>query len=245
MSLPIKLIRDAIVETVFEIRFSALPIPEALYGRIIDQPEWKGFEQKRLPGADLPTPIRIADEGLKFVPSFELISPDQKSSLRIGPFAVSHHRAAPYLGWAQFRPELVKVVKSVFLAAEGSKAERLGLRYINSVTNEDHFIPSFGNLNFAIHSPAGPIVDRVNVNFSRTLGIDLGSITRLATKDFVIGNLPPATAAVIDIDVFTPPGFVAGGVDDVMSWVERAHEVEKRSFFELLPDDVIEKLRTA
>ena len=59
---------------------------------------------------------------------------------------------------------------------------------------------------------------------------------------FVEGSLPPSTVAVIDVDVFTEKPEGSYSPDDVRGWLERAHDLEKRSFFKLLRPETITRL---
>lgn len=47
--IPVKLKNDAIVEALFEIRFSMSTIPEVFFGRMADCAFWKNFKHEPLP----------------------------------------------------------------------------------------------------------------------------------------------------------------------------------------------------
>jgi uncharacterized protein (TIGR04255 family) len=147
-SIPKKLKNDAIVEAVVEIRFSTTTIPEILFGRLADYGPWKNFKQQRLPVYEVPPPWRQADPNLRFLPIFEL-SGDQRS-VRIGPHVISYHRAAPYVGWQQFRLELDETISGLFETAKGLVIHRLGLRHLNALRPDVHDIKSVSDLDLEI-----------------------------------------------------------------------------------------------
>lgn len=140
--LPAKLKVDAIMESVLEVRFvtDAAAVPEILFGRFADLPEWKGFRIARLPLADMPEPVRRLDPGLRFLPTFELTSPDGTVAARVGPQVIIYARRLRYPGWTVFGAELRMVVDRLFGFASQLTIRRLGLRYINAMRSDAHGI---------------------------------------------------------------------------------------------------------
>ena len=67
--------------------------------------------------------------------------------------------------------------------------------------------------------------------------------TRISTKEFVQGNIPPDTTVYIDLDVFTNDGFRSSDIEDVKNWISDSHEYEKREFFHLFDSGTIERLK--
>lgn len=243
-NLPDKLNSDAIVEAILEIRFEGIAIPEIFYGRMADKEPWKHYTQRRLPGYEIPPQARMMDPSFRYTPVIELIGPDGTSALRIGPYAISYHRTPPYVGWQLFRPELEQVVDSLFSTAPAKLliVERLGLRYLNSLTQEAHGINSIADLDIKLTDSDGDISTKVNINFSTSDVTDTSCTVRIATREFIQGNIPPNTTVFVDVDVFSNEGFKTSDIDRVKSWVNEAHEYEKNEFFHLLTQSTITKL---
>lgn len=197
-SIPEKLKHDAIIEAVFEIRFAADQIPEILYGRLADHPGWKNLEQKRLPAYEIPASLRQADENLRYQPLWELHSRD--TSVRIGPQVLSYHQRA-YPGWAAFEPMLTEVVELLFQKAEKVSINRLGIRYINALRPSMHGISGINDMDMSISIDQRHLESEFNLNFSNKVDDHTSYTVRIASPEFVQGDLPKDTSIYVDIDV--------------------------------------------
>lgn len=245
LTIPTELKHDAIVEAVVEIRFDMATgaIPEIVFGRLAEHGPWKGFEQRPMPAYQIPAPLRQADPNLRIQPLFELAAPDKLRTIRIGSHVLSYHRLSPYVGWEKFKPELDEAIDGLFSKTVGLSIRRLGLRYMNALRTDVHGIRSISDLNLKL-SMAGESVSRnVNINFTTEIDKDTDCTVRIATPEFVQGNLPPNTSVYIDVDVFTKEAFRTKDQADVKKWVEFAHKKEKEHFFVLLTDQTIDSLK--
>jgi uncharacterized protein (TIGR04255 family) len=242
--IPKKLKHDAIVEALFEIRFSSAMIPEIFVGRLADFSPWKGLQQNRLPASELPETIRQADANLRYAPIIELRDPKGARSIRIGAHVLSYHQLTPYVGWAAFKPELENVIHALFSRSEDTRIQRLGFRYVNAVTADHHGITQVGDLDLSISVAGDPVPDKVNLNFTVDLANEAHCTVRIATPHFISGKLPANTTAVIDVDVFTRDPLRAK-MDDVAvkQWLDFAHDQEKNQFFRLFRHETIERLK--
>jgi uncharacterized protein (TIGR04255 family) len=242
--LPKELKHDSIVETVFEIRFDTSAIPEVFFGRLAECSSWQNFQQRRLPAADIPSPMRRADPGLRFAPSFELREANGQRAVRIGPQVLSFHKFAPYWGWAKQLPALQEALQQLFSKAGPVNARRLGFRYLNALTNSLHGIRGLSDLDMSVKVAGQLISDHGNVNFKTMPAAEMECTVRVATPDFVEGApLPNGTTVFIDVDVSTPDRFRSGDQQKILDWIDRAHTEEKVAFFRLLTDQTIADLR--
>lgn len=241
--LPTKLQRDAIVEAIFEIRFNTTTLSEVLAGRLSDTASYKGFQQRRLPAADLPAGLRESNEQLRFQATIEFVHPSNRRSVRIGPHVLSCHRLSPYVGWETFRPELEEAIEALYSKAESIEVNRLGLRYINALTTAHHFIRNVKDLDLGISIANEALAGSLNLNFMTEVSNDTLCTVRIATKEFAHGTLPPETAILVDVDVGTTSAFSAKGAADVKNWANFAHAKEKEEFFHLLKAETVEQLR--
>ncbi len=240
---PRKLKRDAIVEALYEIRFTTSTLYEVLSGRLADYAPWKGFKQKQLPLAIVPHELRKA-ASFRYQPTFQLVSPDQRLFIRIGPEVLVCNRSAPYVGWQNFRTELNQAITALFEKAEGLKIVRLGLRYVNALTHEYHGITSIADLDLKLQIANESLVDKANLNFiSAAPTQPLTSTVRIATPELVVARImPPGAAVFVDVDVSTNKGFSTSDESEVKRLLETAHDEEKKQFFRLLTDDQIDAL---
>lgn len=244
-AIPRKLKHDAIVEAIVEIRFDmpTKTVPEIFFGRLAEYEPWKGFEQRPMPAAQLPTFLRQADPNLRHQPMFELAAADKHRAVRVGPQMLSYHRLSPYVGWEKFKPELDEAIDGLFSKSGGVSVRRLGLRYINALRLDLHGIRSISDLDLKLEIAGERVAGNVNVNFTTDVTNDTDCTVRIATTEFVQGDLPPNTSVYVDVDVFTKEPFRTKDQTEVRSWVEFAHTREKEQFFRLLTNQTIDSLK--
>ena len=245
MPWPSRIEPDPIIEALLELQFnSALstPAPELVVGSLADNPLWREVEHQRLPLADIPAPLRMQDLTMRFQPVHQLFDAKGLRTLKIGPNVLSYHKLAPYPGWAGFEPELRAVINFAFSKLPGLQVSRIGLRYINVLTNERHGVADVNQLNYLVQLGKGRLLSPQNLNYQRSHGPEHSSLTRVSSREFVGGPLPDQFGALIDLDVFTPLGYNATEPGKVSEWVASAHDYEKGAFFELLSDETIAKL---
>jgi uncharacterized protein (TIGR04255 family) len=243
--IPKKLKQDAIVEAILELRFDEpkAAIQEVFLGKLADWQAWKKFVPRRLPLAEFPAQIRTADPNLRFQPLIELISEKRDRAVRFGPQVLSYHSQKPYPGWEKFKPELEDAANALFAVIPNMNIQRIGLRYINALLPDVHKIQSLSDLNMTLEVAKQKLTEHVNVNYTTNLSEDTQCTVRIATRDFVQGDLPEHTSAFVDVDVFTKDGFGATTAKKVHDWIEFAHTKEKEQFFRFLFPATIDLLR--
>ena len=192
---------------------------------------------------EIPAPLRQSDPTLRYQPVFELAKPEIQRAIRIGPQVVSYHQVSPYVGWDKFKPELDETIDGLFAKADGPTVRRLGLRYMNALRRDVHGIPSISDLDLRLTIAGEMVSGNVNVNFTTGTPDDTECTVRIATPEFVQGNLPANTSVYVDVDVFTKEGFRTKDQSVVKEWVESAHKTEKEHFFRLLTNQSIESLK--
>lgn len=234
--LPSKLDPDAILEAVLELRFSSSAnlLPEVSLARLVDAPPWSGFQQARLPTADLPQQMRATDPNLFYQPSVQLTAPDGSATVRLGQNALIYIRKAPYPRWPQFKAELDSAVEALFNKISGVEVKRIGLRYVNALTSDQHRINNVQDIDIDISLGRKLVSERFNLNFKTVYDNGLEALSRIATADLVTGAIPPATTLVVDIDVSTTDKFSSGDPSEIKATIDAAHNREKEIFFEIL-----------
>lgn len=243
-TLPTKLKDDFIVEALCQVQFVSDDLPEVIIGRATDFWVKRGYVAERLPIADIPAPIRQADPNLRFQPIIQLRENQSPNLIRIGEQAISFHVTGEkkYPGWITFREQLKAVVEGLFSNMTNISVNRIGLRYINAIVQDRHFIKDIHELDFEVSVGGKKLTGPVNLNFNVSEGTAHVVTTRLAHGSFVQGTLPSKTSAVIDVEVSTANDFLVKNALDVMNWIEKAHIFEKTAFFALIPKAVQQKL---
>jgi uncharacterized protein (TIGR04255 family) len=240
---PKRLREDSIIEAVLEIRFDGTEtIPEIAVGRLADRTEWKDFRRHRLPISEIPEQLRLTDPSLRVQPMIELIAADGVRTIKIGTNVLSFHNTKTYLGWnTSFKKELASTVSFLFKQVVGIKVRRVGLRYINALTEARHYISSATDLNIGITINNNPLNRPFNLNFTGDNG-KLTTMTRIATKEFVQGVFPADMSAYVDIDTYTQDGFISQSAKEIKQVIDDAHTCLKSTFFDLLPEGIVTRL---
>lgn len=244
-TLPRKMRRDTIAEALCEIRFSCsegAQIPELVMGKLAGAQPWTTFNKVRLPISDIPASMRILDPNLKYQPSLELRSPDGLALVKIGESVLSVHRLAPYPGGDAFEIEVQQALNVLFSSLSAMHLVRLGLRYINVFTREEHGVTSVSDLDQSVTVAGSPLVTPVNLNYFKTHGPEHTSLVRIAAPEFVAGPMAKPFTALVDVDVFTPAGFNCSDLEHAKRWLSEARVMEKREFFSLFTQSLREQL---
>jgi uncharacterized protein (TIGR04255 family) len=119
---------------------------------------------------------------------------------------------------------------------------RFGLRYINAITPTEHFVSSVYDLNLRLEVEGERPSENVQIVYQVNGEPDLKGIVRVLSPCFIEGSIPPTTVAIVDVDISTDkPGPVRTS-ENVRDWLERAHDLEKSSFFKLLRPETITRL---
>lgn len=241
--LPKKLKDDSITEALLEIRFTSSDLDEVVVGRLSDFSGWEAYTKERMSAADIPLPIRKMNAALRIQPLLELSAADKTRRVRIGAAAISYHVLGRYIGWTEFSKELLTITEHFFKAMKSVTAERIGLRYINTLTKARHNIAGVGDLKLRVRIDERGIGAPLNVNFTERATDEHMVTTRVATPEFVQGTVEKDVTLFVDVDVFTAEGFEGTDVAKTMKWLAQAHEIEKESFFRLFPDKTVEDWR--
>ncbi|WP_420137740.1 TIGR04255 family protein [Sphingomonas sp.] len=237
---PAKLSRDAIVEALCEVRFESQGIAEVIVGQLAGAPAWAGARAERLPLADFPASARESNAEMRFAPIMQVLGPDAGRTVRIGSHVLSMHLMAPYVGWAAFKPMLDQMLAALFDVCKDPSIARIGLRYINALT-PDHGFDGLQDLNFELVAGGRPVRD-LTAAYRYDVASDAVAQVTLATPAFVQGAIDSRVCAVVDVDVFTPDSLGQVSLHEASAWIERAHDEEKKAFFSLWPDAILNSM---
>jgi uncharacterized protein (TIGR04255 family) len=113
---------------------------------------------------------------------------------------------------------------------------------VNALTSGAHGVRSIEDLNLRVDVGGKPLVD-VTVSYGSDEDPSTEALVRIASKKHVVGELAADATFVVDIDIHNEQPANLKDTADVMAWLEHAHELEKRLFFELLPDRIVDPLK--
>jgi uncharacterized protein (TIGR04255 family) len=244
MPWPKRLEPDPIAEALFEMHFDSTEsaqLPDLVVARLFDNPNWRTAIPQRLPIADIPAPIRAQDPSLRFQPVLQVHDAINQRLVRIGPNSLSYHVLPPYPGGIIFKEELMLVVDFVFRTLTKLSVQRLGFKYVNLVTPDQHGVNSIADLNFSVHLNKERLHAPMVLTYQREHKESHTAIVRISSPAFVQGVPVGKLSALIDVDIMTPAGFSAEAPNRVLEWVDEAHRIEKE-FFGLLSRQTLKQL---
>jgi uncharacterized protein (TIGR04255 family) len=164
---------------------------------------------------------------------------------KIGSHVISYHVVGQYPGWPTFRVEIERTLQEVITKLKSPQFLRVGLRYINALRPDEHYVRGLTDTNIIIKVGARALTESVAVNYNRTFGANHTVTVKVATPDFVIGNIRAGYSLLCDIDVGSKIGNTITDYASAIAWIDKAHILEKTEFFSILPENVINKLVAA
>ncbi len=223
---------DAIVEAIFEIRFTTSMLSDLVVGRLSAQ--WPKAQAVRLPTADIPLPVRRQDPNLLVMPTLELHNIGPHRIVKLGEQGVSYHATGAYPGWDGWQKELGVFLKNVVDTLDGFRATRLGLRYINVFTETIHGVRDVHDLHLQVAVGGKPVEPPILLNYQARRAADLEITVRTASRAFMQTEVQAATA-ILDLDVYTPGINKHSTPLTMEKWLDRAHGAVKSEFAKLAP----------
>lgn len=245
MNIPEKLKVDAIVEAILEIRFDcdeSRRLPEIVVGKLAQFEKWRDFSVTRLPVAEMPIQLRKSDSNLKYNPVIELRSASGQRVVKVGENALSYHVLQEYPGWSNWKHELAEVIAYIYSCLSGLSIDRVGLRYVNLFTFDDHGVSGVRDLNFSVAIAGGDLDLPMNLNYSSRPSEVHSAVTRIASPEFVGSPTKSNMTALVDIDISTDGAFQPSSAEKLIEWVGQAHDHEKSEFFRLFTERMRELL---
>lgn len=238
--LPIRIDPDAIVEALIEIRFDLGTFPEIFLGQVLTSASSLRLRPVRLPGADLPQAAKDSDPNLRYQPAYQLEG--EGELVRVGSNVLSIHRLPPYCGWDQFLSRSVEILQACWEGCGQPTVSQCGLRYINALRSDLHGVRSIDDLNLDVSVAGESIVD-VTVSYVDDADSNSRALVRVASHSHVTGQLPENATFVVDVDVQSKSAEKMTDVSALTKWLHAAHALEKRLFFNLLPNRIVEGLK--
>lgn len=237
--LPKLLKQDAIVESLLEVQFEHNQVGEVILGRLAAADGWMDYQSSRLPYADLPQSIRDADPNLRFQPILQLQNASATEVVKIGSKVISLHRLGGYPGWDNFRERAKKLIEILLHAVPDIHITRIGLRYVNSLLPA-HGFDSFWDMNIDFKVDGERPAESVAANYRYSADDNCTVQVAIAHPVYVNGPIVPGSVALVDVDVFTQKALGNATKEQLLHWLDNAHNIEKQAFFKLWPSDKLD-----
>ena len=249
-TLPKKLKHDAIIEAVFEIRFDpGDALQEVVTGRLVDPVKWPGFTTTRLPFSNMPIQLMravpIPNLNIQYEPLFDLRREGTTTSVKISSQSIVCSMQRPYGGWDAFNTLHRLAIDNVFDAVKDVRIVRIGLRYINALSKEHHFVDTVSDLNVKMVAGERTLSDGFVLTYRYRANEKTDCLVRVATTDFTSPPYQGAEKLIVDTDTYTPDGLVLTSKAEVANWLSDARNVKNEAFFNLFFQAQIDKMKEA
>jgi uncharacterized protein (TIGR04255 family) len=238
-SYPDILSKDAIVEALCEFNFNSSESAEVVQSKLLSSGFWSEYNFNSLPISNVPPQIRESDPNFRFLAILEGMDADKRVMVKIGGHCLSVHLLEPYQGWEKFKVLIEQALTTLFSKIRGVQVTKIGYRYINFFTESKHEISNINDLSVELKLANNKLDSNFVIQTNALVGQDHIVINKLLTADVVSGpKIPKDLVATLDIDVFTVNGFSTNDVEQIRNWIEKAHALKNKVFFEIIIDHI-------
>ncbi|MGR3498802.1 MAG: TIGR04255 family protein [Limimaricola soesokkakensis] len=239
---PTILEREPLVDALFEVRLDeTAPIADILPGILYNKLDPKP-RMRRLPGADIPLPMRSNDPNLKYIPIQGLEWGEY--IIAIGDHNVVISCKLPYPKWPNFRAAILQIVKLIGEAELSASVSRFSVKYVNLIEAND-LAAQIKKIDLAIRVGSLEVasdhfdlkVQHVDQDILHIISVITG-----ASADMPGGK--NATGVVVDIDSIRniePISFqdFSKGLEPELEVLRQSNKIR---FFDCLKDDAVKEM---
>lgn len=243
--IPKALQQDPIVETTFEIRFSATEkaAGDLLPGMLFPNLRTEFGELQNLPASQVPRALRDQDPTLAYLGTRVLRG--QKKQLAIGDRVATLSFGKPYPGWHVVKPVIQQVLSALQSTAIIAAVERISLKYTNVLThgrdaNDESVLSASATLGDWPLRSSGKMI-RAEIDHRGAVHV----VQVIFGADLTItasGQQTTMSGVLVDVDSIRIGPFESFW-DNAEKLVEELHEAEKDIFFGVLTPESIDRMK--
>lgn len=235
---PLRLNKCPIADALVEIRFRSNLDRNVVFGMIYNQvkDKYKGNIQP-LPILQIPSQVRDSDPELQFKPLYRIEG--DGVILQIGPDVICFSSTIPYIGWKRLSFEVKDIIRKLSDNDIISEVTRLGHRYVNFFEGN---VQDDLNMRFNIDCDCEKTFLHVRTDLKDGNFVNIVQFTSSANLHDAKANIS-TKGQVIDIDtsrIYENEGDCF--LKRIDSEIDAAHLCEKRIFFSLLNNKLINSL---
>lgn len=240
MKVPKKLSIIPILEAIFEIRFESISPEDTNLGIIYNNFKELFSSPTSLPIMNLAVDVRSSDEAFKYQPYQRMTSKDGKYLLQYGQRVISLHCVNyKYDVWENFQEKINDVISKLMGLGIVTTINRVGLRYIDFLNEEEIKGYKFENLNINIDIAGMKYGE--NFSCSTVFKAKTGNHKTQIFKTIQITHESKNKIGdMIDIDSSFES--VVKDLSQIKATLPLVHEEQKEIFFGILGDDVVKLL---
>lgn len=240
MKLPIKISPDHIKQSIVEVTYeSSLPY-EILLGYIFKSLDksynYTSYPVQTVDRLNNEIPVQFGVQDLFFT---------DKIKIQLYPRSILFNCLDTYLGWEEYRAEIIKALEQILTIEELNKFVRVGIRFISEypeidITNCSKFnftfgIPEIKSNTFNFRSEF--LWDGINVVLNLQHLVPKQTLTQNKNENIIVVK-PTST---IDINVISE-GLQIDNLNDLLKIIDLNHSKEKEVFFNILNSEYLATL---
>ncbi len=241
-NLPTKLRNEPLIDAIFEVRFigsmpASVILPGIFFGKL---PGQKIIEN--LPIAQIPKPLRDADQNLKFA-AISKIDWDAYF-INVGDFSLSVSCKYPYPGWSKFRDAIAQAIEILDSAGIVETVERYSLKYIDlfpATTNREKVSMLNMKVMIADHElKEEPFQMRMEISKDELIH----AVQIVSSANAVLHNGLTKDGLVVDVDTIAVIDGISMEIllNDFSKKLDSIHSANKSMFFDCLRSETIAAL---
>ena len=228
--------KNSIVESVFDIFFETTAITENFLG-IIEQVD--GFEEIiKLPILQIPETIRKNDPNFKFQPLYEVHSKTNSDyRVMLGDGVIGIAIKKEYKGWSKsFYPQVKKLFEPFLGNEKITKINRIGLRYVNFLPDENIFETGKLDVKIANNEACNK---KIFLKIEDCMEEVCYSKTVINNAEYINNS---TLGSIIDIVTFIENDKKSLEKKSLFDDINRLHDISKKKFKEVINDEHIKQL---
>jgi uncharacterized protein (TIGR04255 family) len=241
MSLPLRLGKQPLLESLFEVRFNTptIPVADLLPGVIFSSLGQHYKSTEILPLASLPKELRANEPNLQFAATQRISGPE--AVIFFGDNVIGLSKSLPYRGWPDFRERIFAFVDVVQQSGLITEISRYSLKAVNVIQSTE--TRQLDHLAIEVSLAGSQAMDngfhlRTELNDANILRIV--EITPNTTMKTSHNSLHSGLRVVIDcIRPCSPSG---NCWTDLKIGLDALHDEQKRLFFKLLTPNTLAAL---
>ena len=235
MTLPKQINPCPINQVVVEVRFDSSLPSDAVFGVVYNKLKDSYQNAEQLPILQIPEVVRNNDPNLLYQPHYKLKK--EHYAVQVGPKVISLALTENYTTWESYYEEIQNVFEKIKEIDFISNISRVGLRYVNFFEKD-----IWKNINVSVKIVENDVVDEeifVRTVLSKDeykVLLQIGNQLKIEKENQIVSKV-----SVIDIDTFMQ-GENINFFENLSVMLGKAHSIEKKYFFGLLKEDLLESL---
>ena len=137
--IPKRLRQEPLIETIWQVQFESAPnrplgdiLPGVLFTAL--RTRQTDLQLNRLPLADVPAAVAALDPNLRHAAKYRIEAPGWPFLFHIGDRVITINCRRPYVGWGDFKPQIIELIKILEDSGLIPEPRQHSLRYIDLMT---------------------------------------------------------------------------------------------------------------